>query len=405
MRGVWAGFQGGDESAEPSFTTTVPAGDLLTMIDKLAEFPADFHVHPKVKANTLDARKDKAHATPSSLDWGAAEALAFASLVSEGSRVRITGQDARRGTFSHRHAVLTDTETGARYTPIEHLSSTQAKFTVCDSPLSETGVLGFEYGYSLDTPDGLTIWEAQFGDFANGAQVIIDQFIAAAEDKWQRMSGLVLLLPHGYEGQGPEHSSARIERFLSLAAHDNMRICNLSTPAQIFHALRRQVRSKLRKPLVVFTPKSLLRHPMAVSSLTDLSDGQFEHVILDTVVPPESAKKVLLCTGRVYYDLLEERTKRGDTSTAIVRLEQLYPLGLALANALAPYAPGTPLTWVQDEPRNTGAWYYLHANLHDVIGDRLPLSVVSRPAAASPATGSNAAHKIEQRMLLDAAFG
>ncbi len=405
LQGVWAGFQGGVESGEPAFSTAVPADKLLTLIDKLAEYPSDFHVHPKVKANTLDARKDKAHATPSSLDWGAAEALAFASLVSEGRRVRITGQDARRGTFSHRHAVLTDTDTGARFTPLEHLSPTQAKFTIYDSPLSETGVLGFEYGYSLDTPDGLTVWEAQFGDFANGAQVIIDQFIAAAEDKWQRMSGLVLLLPHGYEGQGPEHSSARIERFLSLAARDNLRICNLSTPAQVFHALRRQVHSQLRKPLVVFTPKSLLRHPMAVSSLSDLSDGQFEHVILDTVVNPASAEKVLLCTGRVYYDLLEERTKRGDTSTAIVRLEQLYPLGTALANALAPYAEGTPLTWVQDEPRNTGAWYYLHANLHDVIGHRLPLSVVSRPAAASPATGSNAAHKIEQRMLLDAAFG
>ena len=404
LGGVWKGYQGGPESAEPGFDTTVPADKLLGMLDAMSKLPEDFHVHPKVKANTLDARRDKAHANPSTLDWGAAEHLAFASLLTEGARVRITGQDARRGTFSHRHAVITDTENGNRYTPLEHLSESQAKVSVFDSPLSETGVLGFEYGYSLDTPDGLTIWEAQFGDFANGAQVIIDQFLAAAEDKWQRLSGLVLLLPHGYEGQGPEHSSARIERFLSLAARDNLRIVNLTTPAQIFHALRRQVKSALRKPLVVFTPKSLLRHPMAISSIDDLATGRFQHVITDTTVDPKTAKKVLLCTGRVYYDLVEERTKRGANDVAIVRLEQLYPLGSAIVDALAPYAKGTPLVWVQDEPRNTGAWYFLHANLHEHIGDRLPLSVVSRPAAASPATGSNAAHKVEQRMLLDAAF-
>jgi 2-oxoglutarate dehydrogenase E1 component len=292
--------------------------------------------------------------------------------------------------------------TGARFTP---LSTLGAPFEVYDSPLSETGVLGFEYGYSLDCPDGLVIWEAQFGDFANGAQVIIDQFIVSGEDKWKRLSGLVLLLPHGYEGQGPEHSSARIERFLQLAAQDNIQVMNLSTPAQIFHALRRQVVRKWRKPLVIFTPKSLLRHPKAVSTTDELANGGFQKVIGDPSVDPKKVKRVLLCSGKVYYDLVDAREKKGRTDVAILRLEQLYPLNGALEQALAPFADKTPLVWVQEEPRNAGAWYFLNANLEKAIGNRLPLSSVTRAAAASPATGSKASHDLEQQRLLDEALG
>ena len=328
--------------------------------------------------------------------------MAYASLLLEGHPIRLSGQDARRGTFSHRHAVLYDNKTGVPYTPLGEIGT--GKFQVWDSSLSEAGVLGFEYGYSLDYPDGLVIWEAQFGDFMNSAQVIIDQFIVSAEDKWLRLSGLVLFLPHGYEGMGPEHSSARIERFLQLSAEDNIQVCNLTTPAQIFHVLRRQVLRPWRKPLVIFTPKQLLRFPAAVSTVDDLATGEFQRVIGDSAIDPKSTKRVLLCTGKVYYDLVEARKALGRSDVAIVRLEQLYPLNDALKNVLAAYPDGTPLVWVQEEPRNMGAWYFLNARIRDYIGDRLPLSLVSREESASPATGSKASHDLEQKMLMEAAF-
>jgi 2-oxoglutarate dehydrogenase E1 component len=279
------------------------------------------------------------------------------------------------------------------------------RFEIYDSPLSEAGVLGFEYGYSLDRPDKLVVWEAQFGDFVNAAQVIIDQFIVSAEDKWLRLSGLVMLLPHGFEGQGPEHSSARIERFLQLAAEDNIQVCNPTTPAQFFHLLRRQVNRPWRKPLVVFTPKSLLRHPQAVSTLDEMATGRFHRVLGDDKVDPSAVKRILLCSGKVYFDLAAEQAKRSARDVAIVRLEQYYPLGDALLKALAPYREGTPVVWVQEEPRNMGAWYVLNARKGDMLAGRHPLSVVSRAESASPATGSHAAHELEQKMLLDEAFG
>jgi 2-oxoglutarate dehydrogenase E1 component len=319
----------------------------------------------------------------------------------------LSGQDSRRGTFSHRHSVLYDTQTGATYTPLDHLTdgSPQGRFQVWDSPLSETGVLGFEYGYSLDTPEGLVIWEAQFGDFANGGQVITDQFIASAEDKWLRLSGLVLLLPHGYEGQGPEHSSARIERWLQMAAEDNIQVCNPTTPAQFFHLLRRQVRRPWRKPLVVMTPKSLLRNPLATSKLEELVSGEFQRVIGDDqTADPKDVKRVLLTSGKVFYDLKKARDERKRTDVAVVRLEQYYPLSTTLNDVLNAYPAGTDLVWVQEEPANMGAWYFLKARLADHLKGRFPLRVVSRAESASPATGSKASHELEQQMLVDEAF-
>ncbi len=396
MGGIWSPYIGGPDVNVEEVATNVPRETLIDLITRLSHAPSDFNVNPKVKA-ILDLRRDRVLKNEP-FDWGTGEHLAFATLVNENRPIRITGQDARRGTFSHRHATLFDAKNGTRYTPLSHLGP--GKFEVHDSPLSEAGVLGFEYGYSLDRPDGLVIWEAQFGDFANGAQVIIDQFIVSAEDKWLRLSGLVLLLPHGYEGQGPEHSSARIERFLQLAASDNIQVCNLTTPAQLFHALRRQVLRPWRKPLIIFTPKSLLRHKEAVSTVNDLANGQFERVIPDRDTDPAKVKRVLLCTGKVYYDLLDARRKLGRDDVAIVRLEQLYPLSDQLSRVLSAYADGTRLVWVQEEPRNAGPWYFINANLTRFIGDRLPLSVVSRAAAASPATGSKASHDLEQQRLI-----
>ncbi len=401
MEGVWAPYFGGPDRLVPDAPTNVPKERLLELLSDLTTIPPSFHANPKA-LKVIEQRRERAtsHGT---LIWETAEHLAFATLLAEGKPVRLSGQDSRRGTFSHRHAVLFDTETGARYTPLANLKG-GASFEAWDSPLSEAGVLGFEYGYSLDRPEGLVIWEAQFGDFANSAQVIIDQFIVSAEDKWLRLSGLVLLLPHGYEGQGPEHSSARIERFLQMAAEDNIQVCNLTTPANLFHALRRQVVRRWRKPLVIFTPKSLLRHPEAYSTFDELANGSFRRVIVDETVPPGEVKKVLLCSGKVFYDLDAARKKQGRTDVAILRLEQIYPLSEALVQALAPYKDGTPLVWVQEEPLNSGAWYFINANLQDHIGDRLPLSVVSRAASASPATGSKASHELEQKLVIEQAF-
>ena len=404
MEGLWESYYGGPDAMIAEVPTAVPKETLASLLESLESLPDGFT--PNAKAyGAIKKRREHALATPSILQWETGEALAYASLVAEGHRVRLSGQDARRGTFSHRHAVLFDSKTGAAHCALDELAKKHdTRFEVYDSPLSETGVLGFEYGYSLDRPDGLVIWEAQFGDFLNGAQVIVDQFISSAEDKWLRLSGLVLLLPHGYEGQGPEHSSARMERFLQLSAEDNMQVCNLTTPAQIFHALRRQVLRPWRKPLIIFTPKSLLRAPAAISTLDDLANGEFKRVIPDTTVNPKDVKRVLLCTGKVYYDLAKARQDLGRKDVAIVRLEQLYPLNEKLLEALAQYADGTQLVWVQEEPKNMGPWYFLNARVREHIGDRLPLSMVSRDESASPATGSKASHDLEQKMLISAAF-
>jgi 2-oxoglutarate dehydrogenase E1 component len=391
---------GGPDAQVPEVPTAVAREVLIDTLGKLAKVPSGFNANPKVQ-KLIEQRFERAQANQP-IDWGTAEHLAFGTLLLEGKSVRLSGQDARRGTFSHRHAVLFDAKTGERHAPLQNLGA-PGKFQVWDSPLSEAGVLGFEYGYSLDMPAGLTIWEAQFGDFLNTAQVIVDQFVTTAEDKWLRLSGLVMLLPHGYEGQGPEHSSARVERFLQMCAEDNIQVCNLTTPAQVFHVLRRQIHRPLRKPLVIFTPKSLLRHPLAVSPLEELAQGSFQRVI-PSKADPAKVKKILLCSGKVYYDLAEGRKTRARDDVAIVRLEQLYPLGDAIAKALAPYKDGTPLVWVQEEPRNMGGWYFVHARLRDVIGDRLPLSYVARAESASPATGSHASHQLEQKMLIEAAF-
>jgi 2-oxoglutarate dehydrogenase E1 component len=403
LQGVWKPYRGGKDTDAAEVSTAVPVKTLQDLLRKMTEVPKGFQINPKVQ-RLLEERRARADGDKP-FDWGTAESLAYATLVSEGAPVRISGQDCRRGTFSHRHATLFDGKTGALHTPLQHVSPKQARFDVFNSPLSEAAVLGFDYGYSLDTPEALVVWEAQFGDFVNGAQVILDQFITSSEDKWHRLSGITLLLPHGFEGQGPEHSSARLERFLSACAEDNIQVCNLTTPAQIFHCLRRQVRRPFRKPLVIMSPKSLLRHPRAVSSLQELAEGSFQRVIADTQVKPSAAKKVLFCTGKVYYDLLQAREDQKRTDVAIVRLEQLYPFrDDEIRDAFAGYKKGTPVVWVQEEPRNMGAWPFIQTTLAEVISDKFDIRCVSRPRQASPATGSNASHKLEQANVIQDAF-
>ncbi len=402
---VWKGYRGGKESEAPDIDTGVDRERLAQLLQIQTRVPEGFTVHPKIKRG-MDRRIEMADGEVP-LDWAAAEVLAFASLATQGYPVRLTGQDVERGTFSHRHAVLHDCKNGATYMPLNHLSEDQAVVEIFNSPLSEAGVLAFEYGYSLDSPDALVMWEAQFGDFANAAQVVIDQFIASAEDKWRRLSGLVLLLPHGFEGQGPEHSSARLERFLLLAAEDNMQVVYPTTPAQMFHLLRRQMLRHWRKPLVVMTPKSLLRHRDCVSSLDDLAIGQFERVLGDDRVPDLSqAERILLCTGKVYYELCDRREELDLKNVAILRVEQLYPLPTkALEKALAQVADDTQVIWVQEEPENMGAWRFLRAHYGERLLGRFPLRGVSRPASASPATGSRSAHVWEQNKLIAEALG
>ena len=391
----------------------MPEETIRALSAKLLELPQGFNPHPKV-VPILEARN---HAITSGepFDWGTGEMLAYATLLAEETPVRISGQDVKRGTFSHRHPVLWDTQTGEEYAPLERVAEHPGRLDIHNSPLSEQGVLGFEFGYSLDYPDALVIWEAHYGDFLNCAQVIVDQFLASSEDKWRRLSGLVLYLPHGYEGQGPEHSSARLERFLQLCAEDNVQVCNLTTPAQLFHALRRQVLRPWRKPLVIMTPKSLLRVAATskgphrpVSTIEDLAQGRFHRVIPDAGlaagVDPADVKKILCCTGKVYYDLATARDAGGRSDVAIVRLEQLYPFNDELRDALAPYRDGTPLVWVQEEPKNYGPWYYILATMPELLGGRFPLSCVARAPSASPATGSRASHLLEQKMLMDEAF-
>ncbi|KAB0669411.1 2-oxoglutarate dehydrogenase E1 component [Oryzomonas sagensis] len=379
--------------------TGVPGEKLVALARSLVELPPGFTPHAKIL--TLIKKRFEAVTSGTGLDWGNAETLAYATLLDEGMPVRLSGQDSRRGTFNHRHCVLHDTTTGASYTPLATTARGGATFQAWDSLLSEFGVLGFEYGYSLETPNGLVIWEAQFGDFANGAQVIIDQFIASGETKWNRASGLVMLLPHGYEGQGAEHSSARIERYLQLCARENMVVATPSTPAQMFHLLRRQLKQPFRKPLIVFTPKSLLRHPSCVSSLDELQHGGFQEVILDS---PGTADvtRVLACSGKIYYELVEERDRLGRSDTAIVRIEQLYPLrGDLLGKIVGALPPGVRFSWVQEEPENMGAWPYLRRYLTEAAG---AIRYVGRPEDSCPAVGSHRIHADEQKAVISAAF-
>ncbi|MGE0786235.1 MAG: 2-oxoglutarate dehydrogenase E1 component [Sandaracinaceae bacterium] len=404
FQGVWGGYRGGDDLDCPDVPTNVDRDTLVRLTERITTLPEGFRTLRQIGA-VLNQRR-QAGTGDGPIDWGTSETLAYASLLAEGTNIRITGQDVERGTFSHRHAVLYDAEGGSSYTPLAHVGEDQGHFEIRNSCLSEAGVLGFEYGYSLDSPDALVIWEAQFGDFANGAQVLIDQFISSSEDKWNRLSGLVMLLPHGFEGQGPEHSSARLERYLALCAEDNMMVVNLTTAAQIFHALRRQVRRAWRKPLIVMSPKSLLRSPRAACALDDLAQGSFHRIIPERDVSASRAKRVILCSGKVYYDLFDERREQGREDVAIVRLEQLYPLRpQEIRDVFAPYADGTEVVWTQEEPLNSGGWYYINATLPGILEHRLPVRVVSRPASASPATGSKEAHKIEQKELVRAAVG
>ena len=405
MLGLWTEYRGGSDLDVPDADTRFPRAKLVDALDELTSYHDWFTPHPRIKRFVLDKQR-KVMETGEGVDWGTAENLAFASLLLEGVRCRLTGQDVRRGTFSHRHAVIFDEKTGRRYTRLGHLSADQAHLEIYDSPLSEVGVLGFEWGYSLDSPDALVCWEAQFGDFVNVAQVIIDQFISSSEDKWQRLSGLTLLLPHGMEGQGPEHSSARLERFLLLCAEDNMQVVNLTTPAQLFHCLRRQVLRPWRKPLIVMSPKSLLRHRRAISTLDELADGSFQRIIPDVPsIEPSEVRRVALCTGKIYYDLLERREQTKADDIGIVRVEQLYPLRASELQALlAPYPKDVDLVWVQEEPWNMGAWYFMRARLPEILGNDQPLRCIARPESASPATGSGASHKLEQRLLVDEVF-
>jgi 2-oxoglutarate dehydrogenase E1 component len=403
LQGIWAEYRGGLERDVPETLSAVEPARLAALLELQTRFPEGFHPHPKILRAMEARRKMAAGQIP--LDWSAAEALAFASLVTEGTRIRLSGQDSGRGTFSQRHAILHDYQDGHEYVPLQHIARDQAAVEIIDSPLSEAGVLGFEYGYSLDCPGGLVLWEAQFGDFSNAAQVIIDQFITTAEEKWRRLSGLVLLLPHGFEGMGPEHSSARLERFLQLGARDNIQIIYPTTPAQYFHCLRRQGLSKWRKPLVVMTPKSLLRHSQSVSSLDDFAAAGFQTVIADEAKNTgRLANRVLLCSGKIYFDLDKRRRAIDREELPIIRIEQLYPFPeKALQAALSRYAPQSQLVWVQEEPENMGAWWYLNQKFTKMFGD-CRLSVVARPEAASPATGSATRHREQQEQLLDRAF-
>ncbi|SPE60974.1 2-oxoglutarate decarboxylase, thiamin-requiring [Verrucomicrobia bacterium] len=403
MHDLWSKYKGGPEPEDGETRTGVPREELVSWLEAQLRIPEGFHPHPKIK-RFLQTRQQMA-AGEHPLDWAAAEALAFASLACQGFRVRLSGQDSERGTFSQRHAVLHDAVDGHTHAPLQHLSPDQAPVQIYNSPLSEVGVLGFEYGYSLDYPEALVIWEAQYGDFWNAAQPIVDQFIASAEEKWQRLSGLVLLLPHGLEGQGPEHSSARLERLLSLAAGDNLQIVYPTTPAQYFHVLRRQVIRSWRKPLAVLTPKSLLRHPQVVSSLDDCATGTFQRILPDALQEPAHVSRILLCTGKIYYELSAHREEAERQDVAIIRLEQLYPLRpKLLEGSLGPYRDGTPVFWVQEEPANMGAWPFLSAQFGQTLLRRFPFRGISRPASAAPASGSARRHKREQTEILVRAF-
>ncbi len=391
--------------------TGVPLVELKRLSERLTTLPEGFSLHPRVKKIIEDRSAMGGGELP--LDWGMGENLAYASLLAQGFGVRISGEDVGRGTFFHRHAVLHDQNRErwdqGSYVPLKHIQEGQAQIQIFDSVLSEEAVLAFEYGYATAEPNELVIWEAQFGDFVNGAQVVLDQFISSGEAKWGRLCGLTLMLPHGYEGQGPEHSSARLERFMNMAAENNWQVCVPTTPAQIFHLLRRQMLRKVRKPLVIITPKSLLRHKEAISSLDELAHGRFQTVIGETeALDPKKVKRVVLCQGKVYYELLAYRREKGIKDTALVRIEQLYPFPAeAFAAAVDQFPNAKEVVWAQEEPRNQGAWYWLASRQHlvNVLGPKRKLLLVSRPAAAAPAVGYYAKHNAQQKAILENAFG
>jgi len=394
-----------DQKWNQEVDTAIDAERFTWLGERLTTVPEHFKLHPRVD-KIMEARRQMT-AREQPLDWGFAELLAYASLVTEGYGVRLSGQDSSRGTFFHRHAALHDQETAAVHVPLKHISPEQKPFVIIDSLLSEEAVLAFEYGYATTEPDVLVIWEAQFGDFANGAQVVIDQFISSGEQKWGRLSGLTMFLPHGFEGQGPEHSSARLERYLQLCAQHNMQVCVPTTPAQIFHLLRRQMLRQYRKPLIVLTPKSLLRHPLAVNPADDLINGRFETVI-DEIDPIDKARvsRVILCTGKVYYDLLEKRRLEKIEDVAIIRIEQLYPFPQdRLRAVIRPYKGAADYIWCQEEPLNQGAWYNQQHHLFHALAPDVALQAVSRPASASPAVGNLRMHREEQQELVSTALG
>ena len=397
----WKPYCGGPLSADDQPRTGLDAAEIGSLAAALTRAPEGFHVHPKV-VKLLEQRAEMG-AGKRPIDYGFAELLAYASLLKTGTPVRLTGQDSQRGTFNQRHSVLIDTETEQRWSPLAHIAESQGRWEVYNSMLSEAACLGFEYGFARDFPEALVLWEAQFGDFVNGAQIIIDQFLAASEAKWGLLSGLVLLLPHGYEGQGPEHSSARMERFLQLAAQDNMQIAQPSTAAQFFHLLRRQSMRTWRKPLVVFTPKSMLRHPDAMSTVADLGVQEFQSVLADNSV--QNPRRILVCSGKIGHNLRVERAKRKVNDVAIVFVDQLYPWPEhELCAALDAHRGAKDIVWVQEEPANMGALSYAMPRLRQMAHDR-PVISVKRTASASPATGSGKAHELEEKTLIDVAFG
>ena len=419
LDGEWSGLRAADNADEQRRgKTAVPMKTLKEIGRKLSEIPAGFHAHRTIQ-RFMENRANMVQ-TGEGIDWAMAEALAFGSLVVEGHKIRLSGQDCERGTFSQRHSVLYDQETEERYIPLANLSPTQARYEVINSMLSEEAVLGFEYGYSLARPNALTLWEAQFGDFANGAQVVFDQFISSGERKWLRMSGLVCLLPHGYEGQGPEHSSARLERYLQLCAEDNMQVANVTTPANYFHILRRQLKRDFRKPLILMTPKSLLRHKRAVSSLAEMAgETSFHRLLWDDaevikdgpikLQKDNKIRRVVICSGKVYYDLLEEREKRGIDDIYLLRIEQLYPFpAKALINELSRFR-NAEMVWCQEEPKNMGAWSFIDPYLEWVLAHidakYQRVRYTGRPAAASPATGLMSKHLTQLAAFLEDALG
>jgi 2-oxoglutarate dehydrogenase E1 component len=404
MPDYWRPYPGGCWKPELEVDTGLDRETVHSIADKLAAYPNVFHVHPKIK-KLLEQRAAMGRGQHG-FDYGMAEAVAFGSLLLAGTPVRLSGQDSQRGTFNQRHSVLIDVENEHRWIPLNHLAEQQARFSVFNSLLSEAAVMGFEYGYSRDYPEALVLWEAQFGDFANGAQIVIDQFLSAAEDKWGLLSGLVLLLPHGYEGQGPEHSSARIERYLQLAARDNIQICQPSNAAQYFHLLRRQALRKWRKPLVLFTPKSMLRHPDALSPVDDFAQPRFLPVLPETEI--ENAQRLLIATGKIGHELRVERRRRGDSATGIIFIEQLYPWPEAeLRAAIDAHPAARELVWVQEEPANMGAFSFVMPRLRRIARSRAAdchVLSVKRSPAASPATGSAKAHELEQKTLIELAL-
>ena len=401
LEGAWTGMEvakGDDRKGD----TAVELAVLREIAEKITSVPDSFKLNAKI-ARQFQA-KLKAIDEGKGIDWATAEALAFGACAIEGTPVRLSGQDCGRGTFSQRHAVLTDQETAEDYVPLQNLREDQAKVDILDSPLAEMSVLGFEYGYTTAEPNALVMWEAQFGDFANGAQVVIDQFITAGELKWLRMSGVTMLLPHGYEGQGPEHSSARLERYLQMCAEDNMQVCVPSTPANYFHMLRRQVRRNFRKPLIVMTPKSLLRHKACVSELQEFGPGSaFRRVIPDQtkLVAGSKVKRVVLCSGKVYYDLLAEQEKRGTKDQALIRIEQLYPFPEKKVSALIAKNKKARFVWAQEEPENMGPWPFLSSRHADLFSS---FDLAARPLSASPAVGSSKKHIDEYNELMGKIF-